>query len=470
MSKGSSGIRISAGPRRRCPSTSRSSPACRPMTSHTITRSCDSAVVCSRSMASVAICTAVSKPNVTSVADRSLSIVFGTPTTRDALAVELVRHAERVFAADRDERVDPLVDRASASPRRRRRRPCRGSCRDEPSTVPPRGRLPRMTCDVERHRAALDHAPPSVEEADELVAVDGLALAHHGPDDRVEPGQSPPPVSSPTRIACTLRGATRSPVPCPRRWPVLVAIDAGTTGVRAFAIGDDGLPRGWSYREFTQHFPQPGWVEHDASRSGQVTQETLAELSSRLDEPIAAIGITNQRETDRGLGSPHRPARCTERSCGRTGARPSVATSCATPATSTSCGRRTGLVLDPYFSATKLEWIIRSGIGRHRPRRSRSARSTRGSSGTSRVARRTSPTRRTRAARCSSTSRALAWSDELLDLFSVPRSMLPEVRPSSGTVGATVDGTGVAGGPPDQRHRRRPAGRAVRPGLLLARA
>jgi glycerol kinase len=57
---------------------------------------------------------------------------------------------------------------------------------------------------------------------------------------------------------------------------VLVAIDAGTTGVRSFAIGDDGLPRGWSYREFTQHFPQPGWVEHDASEIWKVTQKTLA--------------------------------------------------------------------------------------------------------------------------------------------------------------------------------------------------
>ena len=89
---------------------------------------------------------------------------------------------------------------------------------------------------------------------------------------------------------------------------VVVAIDAGTTGVRAFAVGEDGRPKGWSYREFPQHFPQPGWVEHDADDIWQAVQTTLAELTAKLDEPIAAIGITDQRETvvvwDRRTGRP----------------------------------------------------------------------------------------------------------------------------------------------------------------------
>src|SRR4051794_1210499 len=89
---------------------------------------------------------------------------------------------------------------------------------------------------------------------------------------------------------------------------VVVAIDAGTTGVRAFAVDEAGRPAGWSYREFTQHFPRPGWVEHDADEIWQTVQATLAELRDTVDQPIAAIGITDQRETtvvwDRRTGRP----------------------------------------------------------------------------------------------------------------------------------------------------------------------
>src|SRR5688500_13983179 len=81
---------------------------------------------------------------------------------------------------------------------------------------------------------------------------------------------------------------------------VVVAIDAGTTGVRAFAVDERGTPVGWSYREFPQHFPQPGWVEHDAGDIWSAVQMTLSELATSLAEGghgIAAVGITNQRET-----------------------------------------------------------------------------------------------------------------------------------------------------------------------------
>jgi glycerol kinase len=89
---------------------------------------------------------------------------------------------------------------------------------------------------------------------------------------------------------------------------VVIAIDAGTTGVRAFALREDGAAAGFAYREFTQHFPRPGWVEHDAGEIWTAVQATLVELCSRLDEPVAAVGITDQRETvvawDRRSGQP----------------------------------------------------------------------------------------------------------------------------------------------------------------------
>ncbi|MCB1004886.1 MAG: glycerol kinase, partial [Acidimicrobiales bacterium] len=89
---------------------------------------------------------------------------------------------------------------------------------------------------------------------------------------------------------------------------VVIAIDAGTTGVRSFAVDETGRPLGFTYREFTQHFPQPGWVEHDAAEIWDAVAGTLADLVADLDQPVAAIGITDQRETtvvwDRRTGAP----------------------------------------------------------------------------------------------------------------------------------------------------------------------
>src|SRR5688500_12272140 len=89
---------------------------------------------------------------------------------------------------------------------------------------------------------------------------------------------------------------------------VVVAVDAGTTGVRSFAVREDGSAAGFAYREFAQHFPRPGWVEHDAMEIWAAVQATLDELAGRLEESIAAIGITDQRETvvawDRRTGQP----------------------------------------------------------------------------------------------------------------------------------------------------------------------
>src|SRR5690554_2981017 len=89
---------------------------------------------------------------------------------------------------------------------------------------------------------------------------------------------------------------------------VVLAIDAGTTGVRTFAVDENGTALLWRYREFPQHFPQPGWVEHDADEIWTAVEATMAEVVAELDQPIAAIGITDQRETtvvwDRRTGVP----------------------------------------------------------------------------------------------------------------------------------------------------------------------
>ncbi|HEY3240790.1 MAG TPA: FGGY family carbohydrate kinase, partial [Acidimicrobiia bacterium] len=97
--------------------------------------------------------------------------------------------------------------------------------------------------------------------------------------------------------------------------PAVIAVDAGTTGVRSFAVDEAGRPLGFSYRELTQHFPRPGWVEHDPAEIREAVGSTLAELAKRLENEgaaVAAVGITNQRETvvawDRRTGQPHHRA------------------------------------------------------------------------------------------------------------------------------------------------------------------
>ncbi|HEY1118257.1 MAG TPA: glycerol kinase GlpK, partial [Acidimicrobiales bacterium] len=230
-----------------------------------------------------------------------------------------------------------------------------------------------------------------------------------------------------------------------------MAIDAGTTGVRSMALSESGLPVGMAYREFTQHFPRPGWVEHDATEIWEAVRATLTELLHELDEPIAAIGITDQRETivawDRRTGQPrHRAIVWQDR---RTAARcDELAEAGHLPVVRET----TGLVLDPYFSGTKLEWLLRpaeQGGG--------------GVAVDEHLAVGTIDTwllwqltgGQVHATEPSNASRTmlfdigtLRWSDELCDLFGVPGSCLPEVRPSSGRFGTTAVGVGVPAGIP----------------------
>jgi glycerol kinase len=229
--------------------------------------------------------------------------------------------------------------------------------------------------------------------------------------------------------------------------PVVVAVDAGTTGVRAFALDANGRPAGWSYREFPQYFPQPGWVEHDATEIADAVAATLAELHHALgDRPIAAVGITNQRETtvvwDRHTGQPrHRAIVWQDR---RTAARCDALREAGHL---DAVRRRTGLVLDPYFSATKLAWLLdEGGVEADANLAFGTVDSWVLWHLTGGAVHATDPSNASRTLLYDIRERA--WSDELLDLFGIPASVLPEVRPSSGRFGVTVEGCGLPAGIP----------------------
>ncbi len=235
---------------------------------------------------------------------------------------------------------------------------------------------------------------------------------------------------------------------------VVIAIDAGTTGVRAFAIDDNGKPRGIAYREFTQYFPQPGWVEHDAAEIWSAVQTTLHELVTQQLDPstkIAAIGITNQRETvvawDRSNGQPlHRSIVWQDR---RTAAR---CEHLAHDGFLPIVRARTGLVLDPYFSGTKFAWLLREGGVVASPNLALGTiddwilwNLTGGVDGGLHA---TDPTNASRTMCFDIIDRT--WSEELCGPLGVPIDVLGEVRPSSGrfgTASASVAGGVVRGVP-----------------------
>jgi glycerol kinase len=216
---------------------------------------------------------------------------------------------------------------------------------------------------------------------------------------------------------------------------VVIAIDAGTTGVRSFAIDERGTPLGFTYREFTQHFPRPGWVEHDAEEIWEAVVATLAELVERLDQPIAAIGITDQRETvvlwDRVTGRPRHRAivwqdRRTASRCEQLQAEGHLVL----------VRRTTGLVLDPYFSGTKVEWLLNEGGVEVDDNLMF------GTIDSWLVWKLTGGVHATDASNASRTLlydiRRRDWSPEMCDLLGVPMNILPEVLPSSGRFGVTT--------------------------------
>jgi glycerol kinase len=232
---------------------------------------------------------------------------------------------------------------------------------------------------------------------------------------------------------------------------VILAIDQGTTGSTCLVFDEQGGIAGRAYREFGQHFPRPGWVEHDASEIWDVTRSVAREAldAAGVDgRKLTGIGITNQRETvvawDRDTGEPlHRAivwqdrrtaARCDElRAAGH---EPLVR-------------ERTGLVLDPYFSGTKIEWLLREGdvprtaafgtidswlvfklTGEHVTDYSNASRTLLFDIG------------------------ELGWSDELCELLGVPPESLPRPCPSAQVYGETTEFGGsvpVAGIAGDQQ-------------------
>jgi glycerol kinase len=225
--------------------------------------------------------------------------------------------------------------------------------------------------------------------------------------------------------------------------PFLLALDQGTTSSRAIVFDEAGGVRGLAQAEFRQIFPHPGWVEHDAEEIWRtqlaVAREALANARVAPRE-VAAIGITNQRETtllwDRATGAPLANAivwqdRRTAATCDRLRREGADA----------QVRAKTGLVIDPYFSGTKLAWLLDNVPGaRARAEAGELAFGTidtwlvwKLSGGRLHV---TDP---------SNASRTLLydiahgrWDDELLALFGVPRPLLPEVRPSSGLLGAAT--------------------------------
>jgi glycerol kinase len=238
----------------------------------------------------------------------------------------------------------------------------------------------------------------------------------------------------------------------------VLALDQGTTSSRAIVFDEGGRPLATAQKEFRQFFPQPGWVEHDPEEiwRTQLACARLALKKAKLrPEKLAGIGITNQRETtlawDRRTGIPvHRAivwqdrrtaARC--EALNKQGLAPAIAA-------------KTGLVIDPYFSATKLSWFLEAIPGlRARAERGDIAFGTidtwlawKLSGGGLHL---TDP---------SNASRTMLydihrgeWDDDLLKLFRIPRAMLPEVRPSSqiygntakALLGAAVPIAGIAG-------------------------
>jgi len=216
----------------------------------------------------------------------------------------------------------------------------------------------------------------------------------------------------------------------------VLAIDAGTTGVTCLVLGDDGRIAGRGHREVPQYFPEPGWVEHDATEILECVRAAAREAIADAGKPPVAIGITNQRETvviwERATGKPvHRAIVWQDR---RTADR------CAGLASKRAwIYERTGLIIDPYFSATKIEWLLREHalLDRHAP----------GDLAvgtidtwliwqlTGGAVHATDPTNASRTMLYD--INAHAWTEELCQLFGVPRELLPEVRRSSGDFGVT---------------------------------
>ena len=223
---------------------------------------------------------------------------------------------------------------------------------------------------------------------------------------------------------------------------LVLSIDAGTTGITVLAVDGSGKVKGRAYSEFTQSYPRPGWVEHDA---GEIWETTRGVVTGCLEDAgltandVAGLGITNQRETvviwDRQTGEPIGPAivwqdRRTAQVCDELRGRHEDL-----------IRRRTGLVVDPYFSGTKAAWLLDKVDGaRGRAEAGELAfgtidtwliwQMTRGDAHV------TEPSNASRTMLFSLESGD--WDDELCELLRVPRRLLPSIVPSSVRFGETA--------------------------------
>lgn len=255
---------------------------------------------------------------------------------------------------------------------------------------------------------------------------------------------------------------------------LVLAIDQGTTSSRALVFAPDGRVVATAQEEFTQHFPADGWVEHDPQEIWQVTTSVCRAALSQLgqDVSVAGIGITNQRETtlvwDKQTGEPVYPAivwqdRRTAEHCrtlAQLGHEPTITA-------------RTGLLLDPYFSATKLAWIL-DHVGDARARAERGELAF-GTVDTWLIWKFTGG--RTHATDATNASRTMLfniheqrWDPTLLQLLRIPETMLPEVRDCAADFGTAVEGlaghrlpiAGVAG----DQHAAMIGQACIHPGMI----
>ena len=238
----------------------------------------------------------------------------------------------------------------------------------------------------------------------------------------------------------------------------ILAIDQGTTGSTALVISQAGEVLGRAYSEFTQYYPRPGWVEHDAEEIWQVSRQVMAAAwadSGMGAGELSAVGITNQRETtviwDRISGKPvWRAVVWQSRQSG------AICEQMRKDGHEPLFRERTGLLMDPYFSASKIRWILDQD-----PKLQQRAGDGELAFGTIdswllwNLTGGTSAAGAIHATEPSNASRTLLydihehrWDPELCRLLDIPAAILPEVQPSSGVFGETVALSGIPAGVP----------------------
>jgi glycerol kinase len=221
---------------------------------------------------------------------------------------------------------------------------------------------------------------------------------------------------------------------------VILAIDQGTTGTTVLLVDGNGAVVDRAYREVAQHYPRPGWVEHDGEQIWQTVLEAAGEVLDRAAATPSAVGITNQRETflvwDRRTQRPVHRAIVWQ--CRRSS---EICLELKEGGHEDLFRERTGLLLDPYFSGTKLRWLLEAD-GETR-RRAEAGELAFGTIDTWLVSRLTGGREHlTEPGNASRTLlfnlRTMAWDEETCGLLGVPAGLLPEVRDSSGDFGRTA--------------------------------